>query len=242
MRYYSITSATRAEVELAHRAFLATCAHIDHQIRRVLGTLADEGQADNTIIVCLSDHGDMLGQHRLWGKAVFYDMAARIPLIIAPPAKDHRLGPPGSTDDRLVDLSDLMPTLLALAGLPIPASVEGINLTERASRSSLYGECGYDVFDTRMLRDEQYKLIYYPVGNRVQLFDITHDPHELHDLAADAAMQGVLGELQRRLIQHFSEEDRARYVRAGKLVGLPAPPFEPMIDRTLGSQRGSRPI
>jgi arylsulfatase A-like enzyme len=238
--WYSITDAAPQEIALALRAFYATATHIDHQLRRVIGTLADEGLAENTVVVFTSDHGDMLGKHGLWGKALFYESSAHVPLIIVPAAGSRFFYEPGTIDDNHVELSDLMPTLLSMADLSVPKSVEGIDLTSGGSRSMLYGEVGYGVNDTRMVRDQQYKLIYYPAGNRAQLFDVLNDPHELCDLADQPAYQAVLRPLMDSLIDRLSEEDKAAYVREGMLAGTPNADYAPIIDRTLGSQRGMR--
>ncbi|NJN83660.1 MAG: sulfatase-like hydrolase/transferase, partial [Caldilineaceae bacterium] len=106
----------------ARRAFYALCTHIDHQLRIVIGTLREEGLLDNTIICFTSDHGDMLGNHHLWAKRLFYEDSANIPMILLGVAGDERVGH-HRVDDRLVGWQDVMPTLLDLAGLEIPDSV-----------------------------------------------------------------------------------------------------------------------
>ena len=58
------------------------CTHIDHQLRVLLGTLREEGELDNTIICFTSDHGDMLGNHGMWAKRLFYEYSANIPMIL----------------------------------------------------------------------------------------------------------------------------------------------------------------
>ena len=70
-----------AVVRTARRAFYALCTHIDHQLRVVLGTLREEQILDDTIILFLADHGDMLGDHGLWAKRLFYEGSACVPMI-----------------------------------------------------------------------------------------------------------------------------------------------------------------
>jgi arylsulfatase A-like enzyme len=108
-------------------------------------------------------------------------------------------------------------------------------------REYLYGEFYEDEKATRMVRSGPHKLIYYPVGNRTQLFDLQSDPDELHDVADEAAYAKVRTELTRVLIQKFREGD-LEWLNGDKLVGLPAPerPGDPGPDRPLGSQRGIR--
>ena len=115
------------ELQGIHRAFYALCTHIDHQLRRVIGTLREERLLDNTIICFTSDHGDMLGQHGLWAKRLYYEQSANIPMLLLGPANDERT-PAGTQDDRLVGWQDVMPTLLDLAGIPIPETVQGTSM------------------------------------------------------------------------------------------------------------------
>lgn len=226
------------EGELVRRAFYASLTHIDHQIRLVIGFLRDQGLAENTIIAFTSDHGDMLGEHGLWGKTLFYDMSARVPLIVQPHAGCDRL-PIGTHDDRLAELCDVMPTLLDLAGVPIPKSVEGRSLVSQAQREQLYGEYNHAEGATRMLLRGRHKLIYYPLGNRVQLFDRHDDPREMHDLAHDPRCAATRADLERRLADSFYGED-CQWLDDGKLVGLPDRPYQPPVTRDLFTQRSYR--
>lgn len=226
------------DVNLARRAFYALCTHIDHQIRLVIGTLREERLLDNTILAFTSDHGDMIGNHGLYAKGLYYEDSAKIPLIIVPAADDRRL-PAGAIDDRLVELCDVMPTLLDLAGVPIPPSVEGISLLSGTRREELYGEHYEDDRATRMLRCDRYKLIYYPVGNRVQLFDLEEDEDELHDLAQEASCREIREDLEQRLISHLYGDDLG-WVEGGRLRGLPDKHDLPTPDRGLNNQRGWR--
>lgn len=219
------------------RAFYALCTHIDHQLRLLIGTLREEGLLNDTIIVFTSDHGDMLGDHGLYGKRVMYDASARVPLVIVDRAGQERGGAKGGTDDRLAALHDLMPTMLDLAGLPIPDSCEGQSLASTERRSCFYGESHLGARASRMLRDERYKLIWYPAGNRRQLFDMEQDPQECHDLAGSEAHAGILADLEAKLVEHLYGED-LELLQDGKLAGLPEPELGPVDNRGLSGQRG----
>ena len=126
----------------------------------------------------------MLGNHGQFAKGLHYEDSAKVPLIIVPTADYSQLAH-HQMDDRLVELRDIMPTLLDMAGIPIPESVEGISLLSNSRRKYLYGEHYEGEMATRMLRDQRYKLIYYPVGNHFQLFDLQNDPQELQNLDPD---------------------------------------------------------
>ena len=158
MDQFCMRMATPGEIDLARRGFYATITHIDHQIRMVLGTLREEGLSEDTIVAFTADHGDMLGDHRMWSMGVMYEKSVRVPLIIVPAAGDGRF-PPGSQDHRLAELRDLMPTLLDLCGLEPPAGLDGISLAGSQDRDHLYGEFREGPMATRMICDRRYKLI-----------------------------------------------------------------------------------
>jgi arylsulfatase A-like enzyme len=220
------------------RAFYALCTHIDHQLRVVLGTLREERLLDDTIVAFCSDHGDMLGDFGLYAKRLFYEGSARIPLIVMGPQGDRRL-PPGSTDDRLVCLQDVMPTLLDLAGVAIPDSCDGISAIRREKRTYLYGEVLENHNATRMLRDARHKLIWYPAGNRIQLFDLETDPDETNDVADDSGYATIRTTLASELATRLYGKDvDAGWTRDGVLVGYDPGPYVPKPDRSFTAQRG----
>ena len=231
---WSVGSSTA--VNRALWAFAALCTHIDHQIRLVIGTLREEGLLENTVLAFTSDHGDMLGQHGLWAKRLFYERSANVPMIVCPAMADSRLTP-GRVDDRLVGLQDMMPTLLDLAGLPIPDSVDGQSMFGGEQRNSLYGECNEGAMGARMLRAGQYKLLYYPAGNVTQLFDLESDPEELRDLSADAEYQRVKDELTKQLTEELYGDDLS-WLQDGELRGIDVPELDPASTRDLLLQRG----
>jgi arylsulfatase A-like enzyme len=90
-----------------------------------------------------------------------------------------------------------------------------------------------------MIRNDRYKLHYFPAGNRFLLFDMIEDPDEMHDLSDDPAYQDVRTELEQALIEHFYGSD-LEWVEDGELVGMPEPAFTPRVDRGLSNQRGWR--
>ena len=158
------------------RAFYAMSTHVDHQIRAVIGLLKEQGILDNTIIMITSDHGDMLGDHGQYGKGVFYEGSAKIPMVLMPTPEQVKSTGLNKTDDRLVAQADVMPTLLDLCDVPIPDTVEGLSMVRDEQRDYLYGEFKEDHEATRMVHDGRHKLIYYPVGHRFQLFDLQEGP------------------------------------------------------------------
>ena len=139
------------EKRRARRAFYAQCTHIDYSIRSLIGTLRECNMLDNTILVFLSDHGDMLFDHDMVAKRCFYEQSAKIPLIFTgKPVADMA----GTVRHDLAEMADVMPTILQMCGLPIPSTVEGKALFDASlpARDFLFGEIGEDKKATRMVR------------------------------------------------------------------------------------------
>jgi len=161
--------------------YYACITSLDHHLGRVLTTLKEKNVFDNTVVVFTSDQGLAVGgRHGLMGKQNLYEHF-KSPLILAGP------GVPKGNSEALVYLFDLFPTLCSLARIEVPNAVEGADLSPilrgetRAVRKSLFAAYK-DV--QRMVRDERWKLIWYPKVNRFQLFDLKADPDELNDLSA----------------------------------------------------------
>ena len=225
-----------AQMQEARRAFYALCTQIDHQIRYLIGTLRLEGLLDNTIIMFTSDHGDMLGNHGMAAKRVFYESSANIPMIIMPDKDNPRVAT-GALDQRLMGFADVMPTLLDLCGIDIPESCDGISMYGKETHDFIYGECGEDDHATRMIRDSRCKLIYYPVGNHFQLFDLENDPHEMTDLSDDAAYADTFSRMKKLLVAELYGSD-LEWFEDGDLIGKPDRPYAWSPHRSLNSQRG----
>ncbi len=225
---------TDKEIIRSKRAFYAACTHVDHQIRLLIGSLREAGLLDNTIILFTSDHGDMLFDHNMVAKRVFYDNAANVPLIISgKPVEKYR----GMVDKRLVGQTDIMPTLLDLCGIEIPETVEGQSVFSKKKREMLYGEISEGDKATRMVHDGRYKLIYYPVGNYVQLFDMEKDPNEKVNIASDNDVAAIKQKLTDYLIANFYKGDET-WAKGNELVGTQNKVFVRMPDFSLNNQRG----
>lgn len=225
---------TEKEILLAKKAFYAQCTHIDHQIRLIIGTLRECNLLDNTIIAFTSDHGDMLFDQDMVAKRSFYENAANIPLLISgKPLEKYK----GLVNNELVCLSDIMPTLLDLCKIEIPQTVEGIPAFSNEKREMLYGEVSEGNKATRMAHDGRFKLIYYPVGNYIQLFDLKEDPKELKNIAFNKKYEIIQKKLEDFLIKNLYKGD-LEWVKDSKLVGLQDKEFDSPADYPLYNQRG----
>lgn len=223
------------ESRWARRHFYALCTQIDQQIGALIGTIREEGILDNTIVMFTSDHGESLGNHGIWAKQNFYEGSAAIPMILMG-VKDCTRVSHGRTDDRLVCLADVMPTLLDLADIDIPQAVTGRSMLG-ARRDYLYGEFGEGELSSRMIHDGRHKLIYYAAGNRFQLFDLDADPNELHDLAGRPSNANVFEGLQNLLAAELYGSD-LDWLTDGALTGLPNRTYRAAPNRSLGLMRG----
>ena len=181
-----------------------TC--FDYHIGRILQTLKDLGQFDNTIIIFAGDNGLSLGDHGLLGKQNLYEMGGmHVPLVIAGPG--IRQGMTGA----FVYLHDLFPTVCDLIGISVPSQVEGISQAAliRGDAVKLRDYMFNQYKDVqRSIRDDRWKLIRYPQINFTQLFDLESDPNELNNLAAQPERDGKVAELMavmKRLQKEFDD-------------------------------------
>ncbi|MGC9521919.1 MAG: sulfatase family protein [Anaerolineae bacterium] len=191
-------------------AYYAQIELIDDQVGRMLEALEASGQLDDTIVIFTSDHGEMLGDHGLlWKGARFYGGAVHIPLILSWPGHFKS----GLRSEALVELTDLVPTLLDALGLDISPHVQGKSLvpilTGEADRDASPREfvrCEYhDALDrafashANMLRNDRYKLVVYHGHEVGELYDLHADPEEFENLWDVPSMQSTKHALMKQL-------------------------------------------
>jgi arylsulfatase A-like enzyme len=185
------------------------CDHVDQQVGRVLEALENSGQAENTIVVFMSDHGEMLGDHNIYLKGpYFYDAAIRVPLIVRYPGTVVPARHKG-----LVELVNLAPTLLDLAGIEPYAGMQGksikATMMQPDSRSledviycEYYNAMPYHRDPTAqltMVRTEKHKLVVDHSHDDGELYDLENDPDEVCNLWSDPAALPVKADMLRRL-------------------------------------------
>ncbi len=190
-------------------AYYAQIELIDDQVGRMLDALESSGQRENTIVIFTSDHGEMLGDHGLVLKGCrFYEGAVHVPLIISWPGRFCQ----GLRSDALVELADIVPTLLDVVDLPMSENIHGMSL-----RPILCGQadpgvhhdivrCEYhDALDrpfashANMIRDGRYKLIVYHGHAIGELYDLQEDPHEFRNLWDEPSALSLKHELLKEL-------------------------------------------
>lgn len=230
MAAYSGWMQTERQTDLAYRGFYAMITHVDRQINRILGTLREEGMLGNTWICFVSDHGDNMGDHGLWGKTNFFKGSCHIPFILMPPlgAKaDDLPGTPGRVIDTPIALQDIMPTFLDIAGVGLPEGLDGKSLlpvvTGRAAavRETVIGEYGVAGTRTFMATDVRYKYMWFEEDGMELLFDRRDDPDELRDLSA--AREELAGEYRALLAAHLRKRPDDPALQDGALAASRGP-------------------
>lgn len=175
--------------------------HVDYQLGRFLGELKKLGLYENTTIAVTSDHGEHLGDHRLFAKYTFLESSARIPLVMR---LSDRYTLPAKRVKTPVMTADIPTTLLELAGLSPNPDADGRSLLNLPDERVIYGETRFSSFST----DGHYKYIRYLHGGIEHLFDVTKDPDDLHNLATSEAYQTQKEHLREALRAYLEKHRR----------------------------------
>lgn len=213
-----------ADKELIRQAqigYYACITHMDHQIGRLIQALIEDEIYDNTIILFVSDHGELLGDHHMCRKSRPYQGSIKIPFILS--GDKALIGENGGVCDSLVELRDVMPTLLDFAGKDIPQTVDGksIRHTKGQSNSSfreyIHGEHTGGRIGNHYIVTSKYKYIWYTQTGETQFFDLETDPNELVNKIASPQYKKKIGYLKDILIHEL--KDRAEgYIKDGDFV------------------------
>lgn len=192
------------EIRQMRATYYGLIEETDHHLGRVIAHLKESGQYDRTLIIVTSDHAEMLGDHYVWGKEIYFDGSFHLPLVIRDPRPEAKASR-GSTVDAFTEAIDIMPTILDWLGADIPRSCDGRSLlpfldgrTPDNWRDAVYfehdfrnvrsqrveqalgipsDECSYAV-----IRDGKYKYVHFAALPPL-LFDVVQDPHEFTNLA-----------------------------------------------------------
>ena len=211
---------TEEDVRRSRRAYFANISYLDDKIGEILRVLDDTRQTNNTIILFVSDHGDMLGERGLWFKMSFFEGSARVPIMIAAP----QMGPGLVTDP--VSNIDICPTLCDLAGvsmdevMPWTTGESLVPLGQGEARTSPVAmEYAAEASYAPMVSLRYGKWKYNRCAlDPDQLFDLEADPHELVNLADDPAHAGTLNSLRAKSearwdLERFDAEVRESQAR-----------------------------
>lgn len=209
------------DLRAARAGYYGNIAFLDSQVGRLLERAM---RWPNTYVIFTSDHGDLLGDHYMYQKSRPYEGAAHTPFMIMGPgiADSQTIGAP-------TGWQDIMPTILDLAGLPVPASADGKSLKPLLTgqpdvpwREYLHGESVHTFMGcaktrpqservnlfyeagAQYLTDGRMKYIWHVTSGTEQLFDLSADWKELHDLAPDPAHRAELETWRARLVKELA--------------------------------------
>lgn len=191
----------------AIRHYLAFCSYQDYLFGQVLDALEESGQADNTLVLYISDHGDYVAEHGLWCKGLpCFRGAYHIPVAMRWPIG---MEGPGRTVDAFVSLADFAPTFLELAGAPVDGKMAGMSLapflfgkTPDSWRDAVFTQSnGNELYGIqRSVMTKEWKFVYNGFDFD-ELYDLRSDPDETRNLASNPRCMEVIRQLSRKLWQ-----------------------------------------
>lgn len=187
-----------AQTAASRRAYYACITQVDYALGRIFGALREHGLFENTWVIFTSDHGEMLGDHHMSQKNLFFEGSAHVPLLIMPPP--GRNLPRNASVDAPTDLADLYPTILSIAGTAPPRQVSGRNLLEPLPEDRIF--FGDSLHTNFCVMERKIKLVYSAVGGHSLLFDLSRDPMEQHDLFHDPDYGEQKTRLWNMLLEH----------------------------------------
>jgi arylsulfatase len=215
-RYKYMDGGTNPHLARTQRAaYYATISFIDHHVGRILAALGDE--ADNTLIIFTSDHGEMLGDFGCYGKRSMLDGAVRIPLLVRYPWSF----PAGGECRTPVSLLDLYPTFTAAAGAartaPYETSRDLASLVHAAPAERIVtSQFSQRALGLYLAADGAWKYIYSAADRREWLYHVAADPHERVDRSADPAAHSALVRLRGEILGRFERDGYAWAASGGQ--------------------------
>jgi choline-sulfatase len=216
----------------AKKAYYGSISHIDSQIGKLLIWLRRRGILEDTIIIFTSDHGEMMGDHNMFRKGAAFEGSARVPFIIrAPKDKGYNIN---SRNKVPVNLCDVMPTVLDIAGIEIPSEVEGESLKpvlmgeKLEHRKYVHGE-NYRIGLNRgwnFIVNERYKYVWDSYSGLELFFDLDNDKKELNNLINNEEYSSLINQFKTYLIEELSKRPSDGFVENNELVkGKLLPPY-----------------
>lgn len=190
-----------AEAKQRIAMYWANVAQLDEAIGHVLDTLKDLNLDQDTIVVYSSDHGEMLGDHGLFQKFVFYEPSLGVPLIFRVPGMQQ-----GKICRTPASLAQLVATFCELCNVPVPEGLDGPSLVpslrapDKTSNPVVYAEfASHTKAGRAMIRKGSYKYSHY-FSDSPELYDLSKDPREMQNLAGSAQHKGLLNDLHGQLV------------------------------------------
>jgi len=211
---------TPEQITQMRRAYYACITQIDYSLGLLFARMRELELLDNTWIVFTSDHGDMMGDHNMGAKIIFFEGSAHIPLIIRPPQRAFAKNTiENNSCDALVDLGDIMPTILEMAGVKAPSNVQGTDIlspqiTKDRKNHTFYGQSLERYY---LVLSDNIKYMFTTLGGHELLFDLKTDPYEQHNLINDPAYAKELKMSRKKLIK-LNEKYMPHKVKDGQMI------------------------
>ncbi|GBU08139.1 choline-sulfatase [Bacteroidales bacterium] len=191
--------------------YYAAITFIDDQVGRIVESLKQNNMYHNSLIIFISDHGDMLGDHHHWRKTYAYEGSAHIPFIVKPP-KDfgHQ---EGSSLSQTVELRDVLPTMLDAAAIEKPQPMDGLSVLSIIANSKADWRPFIDLEHATCYEHENYwcaltdgkeKYIWFFHTAQEQYFDLVSDPYETKNLIKDKKQQKQIAKWRKNMSNHLS--------------------------------------
>ena len=192
----------KSEVKELRRGYYGAVTYMDQQFGRLMAGLDKLELRKNTIVVFVSDHGYLLGEHKMWKKGILWNEAIHVPLIISAPGKRK-----GVRTNHIVELVDLYPTLTELAGLPPEPNAQGqslVPLLEDPKAELARKDAWITVAKGYALRSDKWAFMWYPTSKRnkregFMLYDMEKDPQQFTNLSEKAEYAAIKAKLFQRL-------------------------------------------
>ncbi|MEM9330966.1 MAG: sulfatase-like hydrolase/transferase [Pseudomonadota bacterium] len=211
--------------DLAVRSYYGLCSFLDHNIKQVLGALETSGQMEDTTILYISDHGEMLGNHGFWAKSVMFEDSVGVPMILAGD------GIPVGINTTPVSLTDLAATVRQHAGISDTSnnkewqSKDLVALAHNPEHDrfiiSEYHDGGSPT-GFYMIRQNDWKYVYYAGGFPPQLFHLGDDPDETTDLSTDTRYTEQLNHMHGLLEEILDPEQTSKRAFADQEIVIEA--------------------
>jgi arylsulfatase A-like enzyme len=233
---------TRWNYQRYAKDYLRSIDAVDENVGRVLDYLDEAGLAENTVVFYTSDQGWYLGEHGWYDKRWMYEESFRTPLLVRWPGKVQ----PGSESNTMVMNLDLAETFLDIAGIEVPADMQGRNIvpvlkgqTPDDWRKSVYYHYyefpqPHYVHPHRGVRTERHKLIHFYTIDQWELFDLEKDPQEMKSVYDDPAYAQTVADLKKeltRLMDHYQDDGTS-------VVEFPPDPNQP--PPPMGKAKGNK--
>ena len=194
--------------------YYANCSWLEHYFGEALSRLEKLGRLQNTLIVFVSDHGEMLGERNYrFTKYCLYDSSVRVPLILSGTVVPKALR--GTVDTRPAELVDIIPTIMTAAGVKIESGLPGLNLLEDRHRIGTFCECHEAGAPAYMWRKQNWKLILFfdrPLAEarltvdqvKGELYDLQNDPNEWYNLYNNSQHAEIREKMKTELLMHLA--------------------------------------